>query len=43
MPVTPSVRLSQMALRGYLILMMLLVLYHVLDIAGVPPLLSVLG
>ena len=35
MPITPSVRLSLMALRGYLILMMLLVLYHVLDLAGV--------
>jgi hypothetical protein len=32
---TTSVRLSLMALRGYLILMMLLVLYHVLDLAGV--------
>jgi hypothetical protein len=36
MPMTPSVRLSLMALRGYLILMMLLVLYHVLDLAGIP-------
>ena len=35
MPITISVRLSLMALRGYLILMMLLVLYHVLDLAGV--------
>ena len=34
MPMTTSVRLSLMALRGYLILMMLLVLYHVLDLAG---------
>ena len=34
MPMTPSVRLSLMALRGYLTLMMLLVLYHVLDLAG---------
>jgi hypothetical protein len=36
MPMTVSVKLSLMALRGYLILMMLLVLYHVLDLAGVP-------
>ena len=35
MPITISVRLSLMALRGCLILMMLLVLYHVLDFAGV--------
>jgi len=35
MPMTTSVKLSLMALRGYLILMMLLVLYHVLDLAGV--------
>jgi hypothetical protein len=34
MPMTASVKLSLMALRGYLILMMLLVLYHVLDLAG---------
>jgi hypothetical protein len=34
MPMTVSVKLSLMALRGYLILMMLLVLYHVLDLAG---------
>jgi len=34
MPMTTSVRLSLMALRGYLILMMLLVLYHVMDLAG---------
>ena len=34
MPMTTSVKLSLMALRGYLILMMLLVLYHVLDLAG---------
>ena len=31
---TPAVRLSLLALRGYLVLMMLLVLYHVLDLAG---------
>ena len=35
MPMTASVKLSLMTLRGYLILMMLLVLYHVLDLAGV--------
>jgi hypothetical protein len=34
MPMTPSVRISLLALRGYLILMGLLVLYHVLDLAG---------
>ena len=34
MPMTASVKLSLMTLRGYLILMMLLVLYHVLDLAG---------
>ena len=31
---TGSVKLSLMALRGYLIVMMLLVLYHVVDLAG---------
>lgn len=35
MPMTASVKLSLMTLPGYLILMMLLVLYHVLDLAGV--------
>jgi hypothetical protein len=35
MPMTVSVKLSLMALRGYLILMMFLVLYHLLDLAGV--------
>ena len=35
MPMTPSVRFSLLALRGYLVLMMLLVFYHVLGIAGV--------
>ena len=35
MPMTASVKLSLMALRGYLILMMLLLLYHVIDLAGV--------
>jgi len=34
MPMTASVKLSLMALRGYLILMMMLVLYHVMDLAG---------
>ena len=34
MPLTNSVKLSLVALRGYLILMMLLVLYHVMDLAG---------
>ena len=32
-PMTFSVKVSLMALRGYLILMMLLVLYHVIDLA----------
>jgi hypothetical protein len=35
MPLTASVKLSLMTLRGYLILMMLLVAYHVMDMAGV--------
>jgi hypothetical protein len=34
MRMTPAVRLSLLAMRGYLVLMMLLVLYHVLDLAG---------
>jgi hypothetical protein len=34
MTMTSSVRLSLMALRGYLILMMLMVIYHVMDLAG---------
>lgn len=34
MPMTASVKLSLMALRGYLVFMMLLVLYHVMDLAG---------
>ena len=33
MPMTRSVRISLMSLRGYLVLMMLLVLYHVLTLA----------
>jgi len=35
MTMTPSVKLSLLALRGYLIVMAVLVLYHVLDLAGV--------
>jgi hypothetical protein len=35
MPMTRSVRLSLMSLRGYLVLMMILVLYHVLTLAGI--------
>lgn len=35
MRMTPAVRLSLLALRAYLVLMMLLVLYHVLGLAGV--------
>ncbi len=35
MPMTPSVRRSLLALRGYLILMTALVAYRVLDLAGV--------
>jgi hypothetical protein len=31
---TPAVRLSLLALRGYLMVMMLLALYHMLDLAG---------
>jgi hypothetical protein len=34
MSMTPSVRLSLMALRGYLIVMVLLVVYHCVDLAG---------
>jgi hypothetical protein len=34
MLMTPAVRISLVALRGYLVLMMLLVLYHALDLAG---------
>jgi hypothetical protein len=32
---TPTVRLSLKILRGYLILMSLMLIYHVLDLAGV--------
>jgi hypothetical protein len=35
MRMTPTVRLALWTLRGYLIVMMLLVFYHVLDLAGV--------
>jgi hypothetical protein len=35
MRMTPAARLSLMALRAYLVLMMLLVAYHALDLAGV--------
>ena len=35
MPLTRTVKLSLMALRGYLVLMMLLVAYHVLGLAGI--------
>ena len=34
MPMTTSVKLSLLALRGYLVLMILLVFYHVMDLAG---------
>lgn len=34
MRMTPAVRISLLCLRGYLLLMMLLVLYHVLDLGG---------
>jgi len=34
MKMTASVRISLLSLRAYLVLMMLLVLYHVLDLAG---------
>ena len=34
MPMTISVKLSLLALRSYLVMMVLLVLYHVLDLAG---------
>ena len=35
MPMTASVRVSLLSLRAYLVVMMLLVLYHVLDLAKV--------
>ena len=34
MPLTMSVRISLLSLRAYLVLMMLLVFYHVLGMAG---------
>jgi hypothetical protein len=34
MPMTTSVKVSLMVLRGYLVLMMLLVFYHVIDLSG---------
>jgi hypothetical protein len=34
MTMTTSVRISLLSLRAYLVLMMLLVFYHVLDLAG---------
>jgi len=34
MPMTRTVRISLMTLRGYLVLMVFLVLYHVVDLAG---------
>jgi hypothetical protein len=34
MAMTRSVRISLLSLRAYLVLMMLLVFYHVLDLAG---------
>jgi hypothetical protein len=34
MPMTMSVRISLLSLRAYLVLMMLLVFYHVLGMAG---------
>ena len=35
MPMTPTVKYSLLALRGYLILMVVLVAYHCVDLAGV--------
>jgi hypothetical protein len=32
---TPTVRLSLKVLRGYLILMSIMLFYHVLDLAGI--------
>jgi hypothetical protein len=34
MSMTTSAKISLMALRGYLVVMMLLVLYHVIDLSG---------
>jgi len=36
MKMTPTVRISLLVLRGYLILMTLLLVYHVVDLAGSP-------
>ena len=33
--ITPSVRISLIVLRGYLILMTLMLVWHVLDMAGI--------
>ncbi|GEM_PF-1067542 len=35
MKMTPAVRISLMTLRAYLVLMLLMLLYHVLDLAGI--------
>jgi hypothetical protein len=35
MPMTPTVKYSLMALRAYMVLMVLLVAYHCVDLAGV--------
>jgi hypothetical protein len=35
MAMTASVRISLLSLRGYLVLMMALVFYHVLTLAGI--------
>lgn len=37
MAMTPSVRFSLFCLRAYLLLMMVLLLYHVIDLAGLIP------
>lgn len=37
MRMTPTVRIALWTLRGYLIVMMLLVLYHVLELAAIAP------
>jgi hypothetical protein len=34
MPLTTSVKVSLLALRGYLVLMFILVIYHAVDLAG---------
>jgi hypothetical protein len=35
MKMTPSVKVSLLTLQGYLVVMLLLLVYHVLDLAGV--------